>query len=541
MSDAIQCPNSLVAFFPASIYRSAGSSAVLPELLRSVAKEKLSAVQFLPNGVVRLTYKVAADCDAAVSNGIVYGEIPLRVVGVEAKSRLVYLRDCPCEVPDSTVENFLSGFGEVHSVSRSEHEGFPGLCDGSWVARVTLTKDVPSRVRVAGFDCRVWYRRQPASCPVCRKPGHRGNACPLNGLCRRCRQPGHVARECRNAWGSQRVVPSSSAASSARRPASAARPVVVAASPVIRDVEMDSGDEEVVAGAAEAAAAAASSSRPGRRRGTRVTPPVSDASSSGAAPAASEVVVESDMEVVEVLCSGDEEVVAGAAVAAAAAASSSRSARRRRRRRSRQTCSVLFPPSGTVGFHRVADLSPCDMDLSSVDAGDRVSFLSSFKEIWTDTLTWEELRSVKFRHVLRKVGDRVRAVAAVPTLCFGVWSGVGANPVEEEVGAFDLTGIQLPDFWAPSPDRLLCAADIDDHDGISAAYFDFGSISEELFARDFCPEAFRRRCYLDYPHYRPAVVLPTELGTGPALPDVPPAVFSVFVKWSEGEAASGFE
>ena len=47
MPDVLQCPNSLVAFFPASVYRSVGSSIVLPELLRSVDKEKLSAVQFL--------------------------------------------------------------------------------------------------------------------------------------------------------------------------------------------------------------------------------------------------------------------------------------------------------------------------------------------------------------------------------------------------------------------------------------------------------------------------------------------------------------
>ena len=69
MAAAIQCPNSLVAFFPTNIYRSVGSSAVLPELLRTVDKEKVSTVQLLRNGAVRLTYKTTADCDAAVSGG----------------------------------------------------------------------------------------------------------------------------------------------------------------------------------------------------------------------------------------------------------------------------------------------------------------------------------------------------------------------------------------------------------------------------------------------------------------------------------------
>ena len=63
-----------------------------------------------------------------------------------------------------------------------------------------MTKDVLGIVSIADFKCRVWYRRQPASCAVCKKLGHRSKSCPLNGLCHRCRRPGHHARECTNAW-----------------------------------------------------------------------------------------------------------------------------------------------------------------------------------------------------------------------------------------------------------------------------------------------------------------------------------------------------
>ncbi|KAJ7353974.1 hypothetical protein OS493_030820 [Desmophyllum pertusum] len=86
---------------------------------------------------------------------------------------------------------------------------------------MSLTKDVPSVARIAGFDCRVWYRRQPAFCTICKKFGHRGKGCPLNGLCRRCEKPGHVARECRNAWASR--------STSVRRPAAPAAPAPAAA------------------------------------------------------------------------------------------------------------------------------------------------------------------------------------------------------------------------------------------------------------------------------------------------------------------------
>ena len=41
----------------------------------------------------------------------------LRLDGVDSGHRLVYLHDCPVEVPDSTVKNFFSSYGEVHAIS----------------------------------------------------------------------------------------------------------------------------------------------------------------------------------------------------------------------------------------------------------------------------------------------------------------------------------------------------------------------------------------------------------------------------------------
>ena len=99
-ADVIKYPKNLVAFYPASIYRSVGSSSVLPELLRSVDKGKLSSIQFL---------------------------------------------------------------------SLFQHDDFPGLHDGNRLIKVTLIKDIPASLHVAGFDCPVWYRRHPAFCSVCKK------------------------------------------------------------------------------------------------------------------------------------------------------------------------------------------------------------------------------------------------------------------------------------------------------------------------------------------------------------------------------------
>ena len=90
---------------------------------------------------------------------------------------------------------------------------------GSSKCPLVRTSHLFSILRVAGFECRIWYRRQPQSCPICRAPGHRPKECPLNGVCRRCRQPGHVARHCRRSWGSPASKPSRGRTSARQAPA----------------------------------------------------------------------------------------------------------------------------------------------------------------------------------------------------------------------------------------------------------------------------------------------------------------------------------
>ena len=192
----VQCPRTLALHFPREVYVSAGSSQVLPELVKSLDLPNVLAIQFVPNGVVRVTYKEIAQCDAALGSGIVFRGAPLRVAPVDSRTRLVYVRDLPVEIPDDDLQVFLRAFGVVHSVSTQTHPGMPHVSSGTRVVKVSLAKDLPSSARVSGYDVRFWYRGQPQACPVCRSFGHRVKDCPLNGLCRRCHQPGHMAREC---------------------------------------------------------------------------------------------------------------------------------------------------------------------------------------------------------------------------------------------------------------------------------------------------------------------------------------------------------
>ena len=196
MASVLQCPCTLAVHFPSEIYRSTGSSQVLPELVKSLDLPNVRGIQFMPNGVVRVTYKEPAQCDAAHAGGILFRGTVLRTTPVDSRTRLVYVRDLPLEVPDDGLQVYLRAFGVVHSCSRQTYPGMPDVSTGTRMVKVTLAKDLPSFARVSGYDVRFWYQGQPQACPVCRSYGHRVKDCPLNGLCRRCRQPGHMAREC---------------------------------------------------------------------------------------------------------------------------------------------------------------------------------------------------------------------------------------------------------------------------------------------------------------------------------------------------------
>ena len=196
MAAVLQCPRTLAVHFPSEIYRSTGSSQVLPELVKSLDLPNVRAVQFMPNGVVRVTYKEPAQCDAALASGIKFRGAPLRVAPVDSRTRLVYVRDLPVEVADDGLKVFLRAFGVVHSCVMQTYPSLPQVATGTRVVKVSLAKDLPSSARVSGFDVRFWYQGQPQACPVCRSYGHRVKDCLFNGLCRCCSQPGHMAREC---------------------------------------------------------------------------------------------------------------------------------------------------------------------------------------------------------------------------------------------------------------------------------------------------------------------------------------------------------
>lgn len=431
MPPQVDCGASLVAFFPPEIYNFVGSSAVLPELLQSLDQGALSTVQFLQNGAVRVTFKSRQDCDRVLSAGIQFRGRPLRVVSADARNRVIHLRDCPAEVQDDVVRRFFSSFGEVHAISRSCHQAFPDIQDGNRVIRMTITKDVPGMVTVAGFECRVWYRRQPAFCAICRKLGHRSKACPLNGLCRRCRRPGHHARDCSSAWapaadaapGAARPPRAADASADAPavhadavppRPAPAVDPVPPEGPPTPEDVaadqEAEMPDEEFV--------------------------PSASAESDDPSEEDEDLASEDDA-----LASGDEEVI----VSAVSTSTSDSPHRRRKFRR------CTGPPA-------VPDVL-VDMDLS-VEEGPCHKLRKTFRGVWDDKASWEEIRALKPRYRARTPKVPPSPASSTPSQTFSASSATPVPPASPApssvssggsvVGSVRLTSAQRRDNFRNS-------------------------------------------------------------------------------------------
>ena len=114
---------------------------------------------------------------AALSRGVSLQITNLRVAP-NARTRLAYVRDLPCDVPDEPVKVFLCGCGVVHSLTPQAYPFIPNVLNGT---KVTLAKDLPSSVRITGYDG-LWYQGQPHVFPVCCLPGHCVKDCPFNGV-----------------------------------------------------------------------------------------------------------------------------------------------------------------------------------------------------------------------------------------------------------------------------------------------------------------------------------------------------------------------
>ena len=169
--------------------------------------ERLSAIQFCPRGLIRITFKNASDKEDFTRMGsLALDGHDLSVTSSDKPPSLVYVHYFPAEGDDALIRDELSKYGEVIGIKHQNFSGIPGLLTGSRILTMLLSDPVPAEFRIDDYPVRVWYRGIPPFCQICKVNGHKAADCQFNGKCRRCGSPDHKAHACTRPWG-QSVVP----------------------------------------------------------------------------------------------------------------------------------------------------------------------------------------------------------------------------------------------------------------------------------------------------------------------------------------------
>lgn len=189
-------PNTLVFQVPEAL-RVGSRDEFLEKLISALRGLDIRAIQFVPNYHVRVTFESLDARNEVFRRGLKLGGVLISLIEADPSVCLVYLHNCPVEVPNSVVKTALSDYGDFLSIERLCHTG-TAIQNGSRTIKLIPNDDIPSKLHILRYPCRVWYAGQPQVCHICEASSHRAAECPLKGLCRRCKQPGHVARDCQN-------------------------------------------------------------------------------------------------------------------------------------------------------------------------------------------------------------------------------------------------------------------------------------------------------------------------------------------------------
>ena len=180
---------------------------VMALLRECIDFERLSAIQFCPRGLIRITFKNVSDKeDFARLGSLALDGHDLSVTPSDELPSLVYVHYFPAEGDDARICDELSKYGEIVSIKHQSFSGIPGLLTGSRILSMVLSDPVPAEFRIDDYPVRVWYRGIPPFCQICKVNGHKAADCQFNGKCRKCGSPDHKAHACTRPWG-QSVVP----------------------------------------------------------------------------------------------------------------------------------------------------------------------------------------------------------------------------------------------------------------------------------------------------------------------------------------------
>ena len=145
-------PLRVILHFPPEVYLSRGVGDLCPLLVRALHANKISALQFLRGGRVRVTVREPIFREELLSNDFVYEgrKIPVTPAGVHTVT--VHVRDLPVELSDDSIKFAFPSFGEVFSISHAHFKDFPELRNGNRLLLMSVSNPIPSSFNVLGLS-----------------------------------------------------------------------------------------------------------------------------------------------------------------------------------------------------------------------------------------------------------------------------------------------------------------------------------------------------------------------------------------------------
>lgn len=164
----------LVLFTRPRLLSSNVKSRVLSFLEEAVDFGKFSPVQFVPRGLIRLTFKDPVDKERLVSQeSIMLDNVECDVTPSDRPNTMVYVHHYPAEGDDALLCAEFRRYSKIVSVKHQYFSGRPNLLTGSRVLTMSLSKQIPAEVFVDSYPTRVWHRGMAPFCQICKTMGHK--------------------------------------------------------------------------------------------------------------------------------------------------------------------------------------------------------------------------------------------------------------------------------------------------------------------------------------------------------------------------------
>ena len=133
-----------------------------------------ACIQLLSANEVRFCCTSTRKLEDVMNTGLNFRGHPLTVGPIHTKKWVTIWR-VAYATPHNFVRQALAPYDEVDSI---RPEIIDKVATGTLFGQVDITKDIPSKLRIRGHNCIIWYRDQPRTFFLCGQYGHERRHCP---------------------------------------------------------------------------------------------------------------------------------------------------------------------------------------------------------------------------------------------------------------------------------------------------------------------------------------------------------------------------